>query len=486
MQLEIQQLQTMVHGLKDQADHYQAEALQLRRELQLTQEKLNSFAFSSAAAEPPSQTLIASKLRPEGAPEDEKNLADRVTKLEDNQQLSNGKIDEQYQTKVESASKYRVKLSGILLMNIFSNTGYVDHLEVPGVALATTPSESGGNTGGSFGATFRQSEFGLQVFGPTLAGAKTRGDFVADFFGEFPETGNGWGAGSFRLRTGTVRLDWSRTSIVAGLDSLFFSPSYPTSFAAVGIPPLSYSGNLWGWLPQLRVEHRLLSSDKTTLAISGGIVDPITGEVPPNEFLRLPAAGESSRQPGYAGRLEWTRRVNGQPLVLGVGGYYNRENWGRQNNIDGWAATTDWDVPLTGTLDLSGKFYAGRAIGGLGAGVGRSIVFNGSLVDHTATVKAVTSSGGWAQFKLKPTAKLEFNVAAGQDGAVAGDLRGFTSAPGYIAADVTRNRSQFANFIYRPRSNLLFSTEFRTLRTFTLERNSTRANQLNLIMGVLF
>src|SRR5215471_2224052 len=80
MQLQIQQLQTLVHGLKDQADHYQAETLQLRRELQLTQEKLNSLAFSSRTAELPTQRLIESKLQPEGGPEDEKSLADRVTK----------------------------------------------------------------------------------------------------------------------------------------------------------------------------------------------------------------------------------------------------------------------------------------------------------------------------------------------------------------------------------------------------------------------
>jgi len=65
-------------------------------------------------------------------------------------------------------------------------------------------------------------------------------------------------------------------------------------------------------------------------------------------------------------------------------------------------------------------------------------------------------------------------------------VRGFTSAPGYFAANLTRNRSEFANFIYRPRSNLLFSTEFRALRTFAVDGSSQRANQLNLIMGVLF
>ena len=47
------------------------------------------------------------------------------------------KVDEQHQTKVESASKYRVKLSGIALLNLFGNSGTVDNQDVPNLALPT-------------------------------------------------------------------------------------------------------------------------------------------------------------------------------------------------------------------------------------------------------------------------------------------------------------------------------------------------------------
>jgi hypothetical protein len=484
MQLQIQQLQTLVQGMKEEADRYHTETLQLRHELELTREKLDAMNGSAAAAS--SQSFAPEESRSATESPDEKSIPERVTRLEEDQQLLNGKVEEQYQTKIESASKHRVKLSGILLMNVFSNKGNVDHFEVPSIALPATPSLTGGNTGGSFGATFRQSELGLEVFGPSFAGAKTEANFVADFFGEFPETNNGSSSGQFRLRTGDIRLDWGHTSLTAGMDSLFFSPTYPTSFASVAIPPLSYSGNIWGWTPQLWVAHDLVSSADSKFIISAGILDPLTGEPPPSEWFRIPGAGESSRQPGYAARLEWRRKIFGQPLVLGVGGYYNRENWGFNRNIDGWAATNDWIVPLGTHFSLSGKFYGGKAIGGLGAGIGKSVVFNGALSDPTATFRALESIGGWSQFKYKANAKLEFNVAAGQDTAAAGDVRGFASTPGDFAANLTRNRSEFANFIYRPRSSLLFSTEFRTLRTYAVDGGSERANQLNLIMGVLF
>lgn len=486
MQLQIQQMQGLMHEMKDEADHYRSETLKLEHELELTRQQLSSLQPSAAANPPPGTETEATQESRSGATAQAPKTEQRIAKLEEDAELMNDKIDEQYQTKVESASKHRVKLSGILLMNIFSNKGLVDHLEVPGIALPATSSTTGANTGGSFGATFRQSELGLEVYGPTFAGAKTQGNFVADFFGEFPETVNGSVSGALRLRTGTIRLDWPQTSVVAGLDTLFFSPLYPTSFASVGIPALSYSGNLWGWTPQLRVEHRLISSERSTFTVSGGILDPLTGEAPPNEFLRLPGAGEGSRQPAYAARLEWGRRVWGQPLTLGTGGYFSRENWGFNRNISGWAGTTDWTVPFSAHFSLSGVFYYGNAIGGLGAGIGRSVVFNGPLSDPATTVHALEAIGGWSQLKFKPGAKLEFNFAAGQDSVEAGEVRGFTLTPGYFPANLNRNRSEFANFIYRPRSNLLFSTEFRTLRTYAVDRGSDRANQLNLIMGVLF
>src|SRR5437763_16233838 len=51
-----------------------------------------------------------------------------VEKLQEDQELLNAKIDEQYQTKVETASKYRVRLSGTVLVNLFSNRGSVDNI----------------------------------------------------------------------------------------------------------------------------------------------------------------------------------------------------------------------------------------------------------------------------------------------------------------------------------------------------------------------
>ena len=65
-------------------------------------------------------------------------LYDRVTALEEDSQLLNSKINDQYQTKVEAASKYRIRLSGIVLLNVFNNHGSVDNQDFPTWAIPTS------------------------------------------------------------------------------------------------------------------------------------------------------------------------------------------------------------------------------------------------------------------------------------------------------------------------------------------------------------
>ena len=136
---------------------------------------------------------------------------------------------------------------------------------------------------GSVGGTLRQSILGFEVFGPDVFGAHSSGNVNFDFGGGFPATYNGVNSGLVRLRTAAVRLDWKDTSVIAGQDGLFLAPQPPTSFASLIVPALTYSGNLWSWTPQLRVEHRFEFSNHSNVSLQGGVLDPLTGE-PPNDF----------------------------------------------------------------------------------------------------------------------------------------------------------------------------------------------------------
>jgi hypothetical protein len=94
--------------------------------------------------------------------------------------------------------------------------------------------------------------------------------------------------------------------------------------------------------------------------------------------------------------------------------------------------------------------------------------------------------GGWAQLKYRATSKLEFNAAFGQDNPFAADVRAFSDAQSYGDPTLTRNQGMFANAIYRPRSDLLFSLEYRRLKTFSIYGYNSTAGQVNLGMGILF
>ena len=483
LQAQIRELQSAVAEIRAEAAEYRAETKELRGELAATRAEVrrDGGSESSVAALGTEMSASAPAATPEAASRPSQN-ADRIARLQDQYDLLAGKVDDQYQTKVESASKYRVRLSGIVLLNLFSNQGSVDNVDFPSLATQNPP----GSSGGSFGGTLRQSQIGLEVFGPRLGEVRTHADLQMDFAGGFPQTLNGVSTGLFRLRTGTIHFDWERTSIVGGQDGLFFAPQQPTSFASLATPALAYSGNLWNWVPQLRVERRMQLGEDTKLLLQGGILDGLTGEPPIAQSYRVPQAGESGRQPAYAARAAFTHNVFGQPFTLAAAGYYNREDYSYGRVVNGWAGMADWNLNFGQHVVLSGEFYRGAAIGGLGGGIGRSVLFSDNPSYPATLVQPLNTVGGWAQLKLRATPKLEFNAAFGEDDPSDADLHRYSYSQAYFDPKLARNETEFGNVIYRLRSDLLFSAEYRHLQTSNIMNNKYSAGQVNLVMGVLF
>lgn len=474
LQSQVQELNAQVKTLMAQQESTQAESAALRKELNATRLQLVAISSQPPALAPQqiAQPATPSQLAGE----------ERITKLEENQQLADAKAAEQSQTKVESYSKYRLRLSGIVLLNSYINRGTVENQDFP--QIATAPGALSSN--GTFGASLRQSQIGIQGFGPTIAGARTSADVQFDFVGGFPAAPNSQSFGIVRLRTGTVRFDWDKTSVIAGQDALFIAPLSPTSIATLATPALAYSGNLWSWAPQVRVEHRFTASESSSLLLQGGILDSFSGENHEAEYYRNPTWGESSGQPAYATRLSWTQSIHGQNLTIGVGGYYGRQFWGYRRSIDGWVGTMDVLLPLGKRFEFTGQFYRGRATGGLAGGIGQSVLWNGYLLDPKTQVFGLNSVGGWAQLKYKATSKLQFNGAFGQDNPFAGDLREYGGSQPYYPFPLSRNQSALVNFLYQPRSDIVLSLEYRRLKTFTLDSNANSANIVSFSVGYIF
>jgi hypothetical protein len=494
LQMQLQSLNSQVSELRAAEEREHAETRALRSELNRATAKSvappsvahdsyspmatpeNTAQAAVAAAGPAASSASGPTNGDEGA-----TIEQRVAKLEDSQELTDAKVLEQSQTKVESGSKYRVRLSGMVLLNAFETRGAVDNLDFPEFAMA--PEVPG--TSGTFAGSLRQSQLGIEVFGPEIAGAHTSANVKFDFAGGQVDTGNGAVMGIVRLRTGTIRMDWADTSIVAGQDAAFFAPLVPTSLASLAVPALSYSGNLWIWTPQIRVEHRVALSDDSSLLLQAGILDSLTGDYPDPED-REPGEGEQSGQPAYAARVAWSHHAFGRDLTVGVGGYYGRQNWGFGRGVDGWAGTMDVTIPLGKYFDFTGEFYRGRAVGGFGGGVGQSVLLSGPQMDPTTTIRGLDSIGGWAQLKYRPRANFEVNFALGQDNPFAGELRNFPATEALYGQLISRNFTPFVNFIYHVRSNVLFSAEYRRLQTYNLDSNLETANQIGLSVGYIF
>jgi len=491
---QVRELSAVIEQMRAENAQSRAEMRELREELQDTRKLLAPLAASNSGSSLPSETSsVANSSAVNSAAAAESgsrsvagtstaDLGSRIQKLEESTQLLGSKIDEQYQTKVETAAKYRARLYGIVLMNAFHNVGASDNLDLPDYAEPVAP----GGPQASLGATLRQSEIGLELFGPTLAGAKSSASVQFDFGGGFPATNNGVNFGIARMQTASLRLDWANTSVVAGQDSLFISPLSPTSFASLATPAFAYAGNLWGWTPQLRVEHRFNLENQQTLTLQGGVLNNLDWEPPYNSFYRTAQAGENSGQPAYALRTAWTRPVFDHPLTLAVAGYYGRQNWSWGRFVDAWAGMSDWQIPILRRLILSGEFYRGRGVGGLGAGIGRAVLFGGNPSYAATSVRGLDSAGGWSQLKFQLTSKLELNGVFAEDNAFASDVRGFAVDANNFSTILGRNRGSLENIVYRPRSDLLLSAEFRRLNSFPVYSSSSTTNQINLAMGILF
>jgi len=492
LKVEVNQLSARLEQVSAAETQSEAEAKQLREELALATQRIQSLENpGKTPVSTPAVSYQAAQQRPAethsvtvglGGSAQGQSIEDQLSRLEEKTDLLDAKIADQYQTKVESGAKYRLRLSGIFLLNLYGNTGTVDNQDFPELAGEAEP----GASDRAFGGSLRQSQINLEGFGPDLFGAHTSADLRMDFAGNVLQEPNGAVQGGIRLRTGVFRMDWTNTSLIAGQDSLFFVPLSPSSLASLAVPALSYSGNLWGWTPQIRVEHRVALSQDSQLTISAGILDQITGDVPEPGQDRDPSWGEQSGQPEYAAHIGWSRKTANGILGVGVGGFYGRQFWGFSRGVDSWAGTVDLRIPLDRYFEFRAAYYRGRGVGGFGGGVGQSVLFNGDPELATTGVYGLNSQGGWAQLTFKSRQDFSLNAAFGQDNPFASQLRMFPVVPSEYGEPLLKNQSWFVNGIYQFRSNILFSLEFRRFATHDLGPEGYFANSANLALGYLF
>ena len=407
---------------------------------------------------------------------DAASLATAVDELKDETEILQAEVNQHEQSKVESMSKFPVRVYGMVLFTTYANDGKVDNQIAPAAAFPRT----NGIANNSFGASLSQTILGVSAYGPTLWGAKSSGDVEMDFFNGVYGVANTPTINA-RFRTGHFGLDWENTSATVEVDAPLISPRSPTSYATVGEPALSWSGNLWNWLPQFRVEQRLPVSATSHVGLEFGLIDPsysLPGQ--PAGYTSLISA-----RPGYESRVSYNWKRGDDVYGIGAGAYYSWSRYPAEQTIDSWAFTADWNLPLQRWALLSGELYHGSGIGDLGGGGFKDAIQQASNNNYYVGLGA---EGGWSQLKLRGGRQFEGNFAIGQDTAYGNHVRqGVVPPAGTMPYwSVARNRSIMENFIYRPRTYLLFSLEHRNIETWQAVTPSNRAQVWTLSAGYLF
>src|SRR5260370_17165275 len=98
-----------------------------------------------------------------------------------------------------------------------------------------------------------------------------------DFFGGNPRLDSGGFIGPPRLIYAYARLEGNSTAFEFGEDEMILAPRNPTSLAALAIPGLYLSVNLYARLPQARVEHKFAFEDLGEFQVTAGILAPLGG-----------------------------------------------------------------------------------------------------------------------------------------------------------------------------------------------------------------
>lgn len=486
--VKVQQLTEAMAKAQKQLEESQRQLDEMRRQLAALQQQMAQAGSggTAPAATPPASTTSPASVQAAAVP----TTSAAVEELRERQDIQASEIATHDQTKVESESKYPVKVSGLLLLNGFVNTRQVDMEATPTMALPGT---------GSTGASVQQTILGLDARGPHLFGARSYADLRIDFDGSSTAGASAaiysgyWNtsAAIVRLRTAHAGLQWERTDTYFSLDRPLISPDAATSLTAVAEPALAWSGNLWTWNPQVGITRDIGFASSYNLRLQGALID--VGNAPLSAVSAsaaastvIPSSAEQSRWPGEEARIALLGSKLEEGSHVGIGGYFAPHLSPAGTRFDAWAATVDTRLKLPGWLQFTGSFYRGAALGGLGGGGYKDFGFVVAADSPKYYFRPYDDVGGWAQLKEKPSDRVEFNAAFGLDNVFARELRPYFVPGGTMYQNLARNRTYTGNVIYSPVSYLLFSLEFRHLQSVPVMGTPAASNIIGIAAGYQF
>ena len=363
----------------------------------------------------------------------------------------------------QQSPKRTVEFSGLVLVNGFFNNAPVNNSDVPYFVLPDTA------PAGSGGGTIRQTRVGVFVTDPSVLRGSFTGEIDADFFGGQEPSAGGRTFPLVRLRRAVGTVAWSHSQVLFGQEGPLVAERSPRSLAAVGIPDFAGAGNLWFWIPQVRVTAE--AGYTLRLALQLAALAPTEGRPQSDSLITRPDSAERSRRPYLEGRVRLAWGPTDDPSELAIGGHVG---WLARGDtlLKSQAATIDARIKL-GPLELIAEAFTGQALAGLGGGG-----INQNLGPLSAPVR---TKGGWAQLNFKPVHVLTLGGGCGLDDPNDDDLLGASGPP----------QGRLKNFVcmghidIRPSGPLAFGVEYRRLKT-TYSTGEFTDNHINVAAGWRF
>lgn len=419
----------------------------------------------------PLALALAAVTAPLRAQSPQDSLEQRLEAAEAAIQRLQHEIEAQEQAKVQSRLQNPVEISGLILVNGFYNGARFNNDDVP--QWLAGAQDTSGLPNSRIGGLLRQSRLGITVRPGHVIGADLSADLQLDFFGGDPADANDRVFTPPRIRTAALRLDWPHVGVMVGQDKPLVSPQIPVSFAASGYPEFAGSGNLWAWIPQLRVTA--VAGGAIRVGLQAAALDPLQETDANLSTATAPAdIGEKSGRPAVEGRLFVGWGQDEGESQIGVGAHRAWLATTGAGTLASQALTADLHV-VVGPVALTAEAFTGQALGGLGdGGIGQDIGPQGQLI---------RSRGGWAQLDIRPTFAWELGGGYGRDDPTDADL--LTSGGTPAAGARLRNVTYEGHLHWRPGGGLIIGTEFRRFET-EFAPGVLTANQVNGFVGVFF
>lgn len=389
------------------------------------------------AQQPPQQ--------PAAAADQDTSLAARLERAERLLQTLRQQVNEQSAARVVPRAGNRVELSGLVLVNGFSNNARVNNSDVPQIVMPPDPTIN--LPASHTGASARQTQLALTASGPRLAGGDVTGELDVDFYGGQQPSSGGRTWPVLRLRRMRAEIAWPHGWVVFGQEAPPIAEVNPSSLAQIGLVGFARSGNLWLWLPQVRAGAEVGTTVK--IGLEGSALAPTAGDAQGvGAFFTQPDRAERSRRPYLEGRLRirWDQAETSGEISLG--GHYGWLAKNPDTLVVSRAVAASARLTATKYLELRGEFFTGQALAGLGGGgIGQNL---------GPGIVPVRTRGGWAQLNVRPHPAVEVGGGYGLDDPDDADLDPSTA--------LLQNLSWEGHFQWRP-APLVFGAEFRRIET---------------------